>query len=88
MVASMVARGAGMLLRPDGRRNDGCSFRLAVSMFLLFLPTGPIATEMFEIVPAHLRASAMALCTFFIHLFGDLGSPALVGSVSKRSIAP
>jgi MFS family permease len=57
---------------------------LAVSIFLLFLPTGPIATEMFEIVPAHLRASAMALCTFFIHLFGDLGSPALVGSISER----
>ena len=57
---------------------------LAVSIFLLFLPTGPIATEMFEIVPAHLRASAMALCTFFIHLFGDLGSPALVGAVSEK----
>jgi MFS family permease len=56
---------------------------LALSMFLLFLPTGPITTEMFEIVPAHLRASAVALCTFFIHLFGDLGSPAAVGQVSE-----
>jgi MFS family permease len=56
---------------------------LALSMFLLFLPTGPITTEMFEIVPAHLRASAVALCTFFIHLFGDLGSPAAVGHVSE-----
>ena len=26
----------------------------------------------------------MALCTFFIHLFGDLGSPALVGTVSQK----
>ena len=57
---------------------------LGASMFLLFLPTGPITTEMFEIVPAHLRASAVALCTFFIHLFGDLGSPALVGSISQK----
>jgi MFS transporter, Spinster family, sphingosine-1-phosphate transporter len=57
---------------------------LGVSMFLLFLPTGPITTEMFEIVPAHLRASAVALCTFCIHLFGDLGSPALVGSISQK----
>jgi MFS family permease len=56
---------------------------LALSMFLLFLPTGPITTEMFEIVPVHLRASAVALCTFFIHLFGDLGSPAAVGHVSE-----
>ncbi len=57
---------------------------LAAAIFLLFLPTGPIATEMFQIVPANLRASAMALCTFFIHLFGDLGSPALVGSISEH----
>jgi MFS family permease len=59
-------------------------FALGVSMFLLFLPTGPINTEMLEIVPAHLRASAVALCTFFIHLLGDLGSPAAVGQLSER----
>src|SRR5277367_2551459 len=55
---------------------------LGASMFFLFLPTGPICSEMFEIVPVHLRASAMAVCTFIIHLFGDLGSPAAVGHVS------
>ena len=56
---------------------------LGFAMFLLFLPTGPITTEMFEIVPVHLRASAVALCTFFIHLLGDLGSPAAVGQISE-----
>lgn len=55
---------------------------LGVSMFFLFLPTGPICSEMFEIVPVHLRASAMAMCTFIIHLFGDWGSPAIVGRIS------
>ena len=55
---------------------------LGASMFFLFLPTGAICTEMFEIVPVHLRASAMALCTFVIHLFGDWRSPAIVGHVS------
>jgi len=55
---------------------------LGVSMFLLFLPTGPVTSEVFEIVPVHLRASAVALCTFIIHLFGDFGSPAAVGRVS------
>jgi MFS family permease len=55
---------------------------LGVSMFFLFLPTGPICTELFEIVPVHMRASAMALCTFIIHLFGDWRSPAIVGHVS------
>jgi MFS family permease len=57
---------------------------LGASMFFLFLPTGPIASEMFEIVPVHLRASAMAVCTFIIHLFGDFGSPALVGHLSTQ----
>jgi MFS family permease len=57
---------------------------LGASMFFLFLPTGPIASEMFEIVPVHLRASAMAVCTFIIHLFGDFGSPALVGNLSTQ----
>ncbi|MDB4793581.1 MFS transporter [Methylacidiphilales bacterium] len=58
---------------------------LGTSMFLLFLPTGPICSEIFEIVPVHLRANAMALCTFIIHLFGDLGSPAAVGKISDAT---
>jgi len=37
---------------------------------------------MFEIIPVHLRASAMALCTFIIHLFGDFSSPSVVGQIS------
>jgi MFS family permease len=57
---------------------------LGTSMFFLFLPTGPIASEMFEIVPVHLRASAMAVCTFIIHLFGDFGSPTVVGNLSTH----
>ncbi len=58
---------------------------LAAGMFFLFLPTGPITSEIFEIVPVHLRASAVALCVFMIHLFGDLGSPAAVGFVSDHA---
>ena len=57
---------------------------LGTSMFFLFLPTGPIASEIFEIVPVHLRASAMAACTFVIHLFGDFGSPTVVGHLSTH----
>ncbi len=57
---------------------------LGTSMFFLFLPTGPIASEIFEIVPVHLRASAMAACTFVIHLFGDFGSPTVVGNLSTH----
>ncbi len=55
---------------------------LAAAMFLLFLPTGPINTLIVEAVPAMLRASAMALSIFAIHLFGDLWSPQIVGFLS------
>jgi MFS family permease len=72
-VVAVLAPGTGLTLTA-----------LGLSMFLLFLPTGPITTEMFEIVPAHLRASAVALCTFFIHLLGDFGSPAAVGQISEQ----
>lgn len=58
---------------------------LGLSMFFLFLPTGPIASQMFEVVPVHLRASAMAVCTFIIHLFGDFGSPTIVGHISSAN---
>jgi MFS family permease len=55
---------------------------LGASMFFLFLPTGPVTSELLEIVPVHLRASGVALSIFLTHLFGDLGSPTVVGSIS------
>ena len=58
---------------------------LGASMFFLFLPTGPVTSEILEIVPIHLRATGVALCTFIMHLFGDWGSPPLVGYVSDRT---
>jgi hypothetical protein len=53
-------------------------------MFLLFLPTGPINTLIIESVPVNLRASAMALSIFMIHLFGDMWSPEIVGRLADR----
>jgi MFS family permease len=55
---------------------------LAGSMFLLFLSTGPVNTLIIETVPVNLRASAMALSIFMIHLFGDMWSPEIVGRVA------
>jgi hypothetical protein len=61
---------------------------LAASMFLLFLPTGPINTLIIESVPTMLRATAMALSIFVIHLFGDLWSPQAVGLLSDAWAVP
>ena len=55
---------------------------LAITMFLLFLSTGPINTLILESVPVNLRASAMALSIFMIHLFGDMWSPEIVGRLA------
>jgi predicted MFS family arabinose efflux permease len=57
---------------------------LAVAMFLLFLPTGPINTLILEAVPINLRSSAMALSIFMIHLFGDMWSPEIVGHLADH----
>ncbi len=45
----------------------------------LFLSTSPINVIMLRTVPAFMRASAMAVAIFSIHLMGDLWSPSLLG---------
>ena len=55
---------------------------LAAAIFFLFLCTGPINTVILEAAPPALRASAMAVSIFAIHLFGDMWSPEIVGRVA------
>ena len=45
----------------------------------LFLSTAPINAIMLRTAPPYMRASAMAVGIFSIHLFGDLWSPTLLG---------
>ncbi|MGA2052113.1 MAG: MFS transporter [Opitutales bacterium] len=61
-----------------------CMRLLAAAIFLVFFCTGPVNTLILETVPINLRASAMALSIFLIHLFGDMWSPLLVGILSDR----
>jgi MFS transporter, Spinster family, sphingosine-1-phosphate transporter len=61
-----------------------CMCFLAAALFLLFLSTGPVNTLILETVPVNLRASAMAISIFLIHLFGDMGSPEIVGRLADR----
>ncbi len=58
---------------------------LSLTMFLLFLSMGPVNTLILETAPAQLRASAMAVSIFMIHLFGDLWSPKIVGAIAHQS---
>jgi MFS transporter, Spinster family, sphingosine-1-phosphate transporter len=50
----------------------------------LFLSTSPINAVVLRAVPTELRASAMALSIFAIHVLGDLWSPPLVGILADH----
>jgi MFS family permease len=58
-----------------------------VFMFLaiasVFLGNSPINAALLSSVPAHLRASAMAISIFAIHILGDMWSPPMVGALMK-----
>ncbi len=45
----------------------------------LFICTSPVNAVVLQSVPVAVRASAMAVCIFTIHLLGDLWSPPFVG---------
>ncbi len=55
-----------------------------VAIVFLFLNTSPINAVVLQAVPTELRASAMALSIFSIHVFGDLWSPPLVGLLADH----
>lgn len=78
-VSVAVPLAFGAFLAPQKSVAMAC---LAGAMFFLFLGIGPVNTLILETVPVNLRASAMAMSIFLIHLFGDLPSPLLVGWLS------
>ena len=49
---------------------------------LLFASTGPINSTIVNVVSPHVRATAVALSIFTIHILGDVPSPSLVGAIS------
>jgi MFS family permease len=63
----------------------GFFLAIAAAEFAIFLSTSPINVVILQGVPVELRASAMALSIFAIHLFGDLISPPLIGKISDAS---
>ncbi len=61
---------------------------IVVAELCLFASTGPINSAIVNAVSPHVRATALALSIFTIHLLGDVPSPALVGVISDaRSLA-
>jgi MFS family permease len=55
---------------------------IVVAELCLFASTGPLNSAIVNAVSPHVRATAVALSIFTIHLLGDVPSPALVGAIS------
>jgi len=54
----------------------------------LFASTGPVNSAIVNEVSPHMRATAVALSIFTIHILGDVPSPSIVGMISDaRSLA-
>jgi MFS transporter, Spinster family, sphingosine-1-phosphate transporter len=60
---------------------------IAVAAFLLLFNTAPLNAAVINSVGAHIRATALAVNIFIIHVLGDVPSPAMMGWVAdKRSL--
>jgi MFS family permease len=57
---------------------------LLVAEFMVFLSTGPINVVLVSVVPVAIRATAMAVSIFVIHLLGDAAAPLVIGALSDR----
>ncbi len=55
---------------------------LVIAELLVFACTGPVNSAVVSEVPPRMRASAMALCIFTIHILGDVPSPPIIGAIS------
>ncbi len=55
---------------------------IAVAAFFLLLNTAPLNAAVINSVDAHIRATALAVNIFVIHILGDVPSPTLMGWVA------
>ena len=58
---------------------------IAVAEVLIFVSTGPINSAIVNLVAPQIRATAVALSIFLMHVLGDVPSPPLIGWISDRS---
>lgn len=80
-VTSLVAAPLALiaLLMPSA---TGFLIALAACEIAVFMSVSPVNAAILQTVRPALRATAMAVSIFMIHLFGDLVSPPLIGKIS------
>ena len=66
--------------------HDATTFTVSLLLaeFMVFLSTGPINVVLVSVVPVAIRATAMAVSIFVIHLLGDAAAYPVIGAVSDR----
>jgi multidrug resistance protein len=57
---------------------------IGVAAFFLLLNTSPLNAALINSVGAHIRATAIALNIFIIHILGDVPSPTMMGYVADK----
>jgi MFS transporter, Spinster family, sphingosine-1-phosphate transporter len=57
---------------------------IAVAAFFLLFNTSPLNAAVINSVGAHIRATALAVNIFIIHILGDVPSPTMMGWVADR----
>jgi sugar phosphate permease len=57
---------------------------IALAAFFLLLNTSPLNAAVINSVDAHIRATALAVNIFIIHLLGDVPSPTMMGWVADH----
>jgi hypothetical protein len=57
---------------------------IGVAAFFLLLNTAPLNAAVINSVGAHIRATALAVNIFIIHILGDVPSPTMMGWVADK----
>src|SRR3954468_16561907 len=57
---------------------------IGVAAFFLLFNTSPLNAAIINSVGAHIRATALAVNIFIIHILGDVPSPTMIGWIADR----
>lgn len=82
--AASMALGVPVMVVALFTRSKAMLPAIAIAAFFLLLNTSPLNAAVINSVGAHIRATAIAVEIFFIHILGDAFSPTMMGYIADR----
>ncbi len=82
--AVSMALGVPFMILALSTRGTNMVAAIAVAAFFLLLNTSPLNAAVINSADAHIRATAIAVNIFIIHILGDVPSPTMMGWVADR----